>query len=51
MIADLMGQLPHTLVLRSRQSNRPRHCHAAARPAYLLLIDRESPLSSPDRRI
>jgi hypothetical protein len=51
MLADRMGPQPRTLVRRYRHAFRPQRAFAAARRAYLLLIDRENPLSSTGRRI
>jgi len=50
MLADRMGHQPRSLVRRSRHV-RPRRPFAAAWRAYLMLIDRENPLSSTGRRI
>jgi hypothetical protein len=50
MIANRMGHPPRTLV-RLSWLRRPQPAVAVLRRAYQLLIDRESPLSSPQRRM
>ncbi|WP_162913247.1 hypothetical protein [Rhodospirillaceae bacterium SYSU D60014] len=46
MIADRKGHLPHSKVLQFADRVCPRGDYCVVGRAYLLLIDRENPLSS-----